>query len=61
VASDVRPLDDTRHLFLKRAEADSLAVEGDAVKVRRIAENLLPNALKYIVAGGVTVSWRGRG
>jgi signal transduction histidine kinase len=32
-------------------------VEGDAVKAQRIAQNLLLNALKYTLRGGVTVSW----
>ena len=32
-------------------------VEGDAVKIRRIAQNLLINALRYTRVGGVTVSW----
>jgi signal transduction histidine kinase len=41
-----------------RAEgAPSLLVEGDPGKVRRIAQNLILNALKYTYEGGVTVSW----
>ena len=35
----------------------TLQVEGDAIKVRRIAQNLLLNALKYTRAGGVVLAW----
>jgi signal transduction histidine kinase len=46
-----------RGLYLEADGPDSLIVEGDAVKIRRIAQNLLINALKYTRAGGVTVNW----
>lgn len=46
-----------RGLYLKSEGSTELIVEGDAVKTRRIAQNLLLNALKYTRAGGVTVSW----
>ena len=46
-----------RSLYLKAEGPDSLIVEGDAVKVRRVAQNLLLNALRYTRAGGVTVGW----
>ena len=51
------PMAAERGLFLKTDGPETLAVEGDAVKVQRIAQNLLLNALKYTVQGGVTVSW----
>ena len=35
----------------------TLSVEGDAIKVRRIAQNLLLNALKYTRAGSVVLAW----
>jgi len=50
-------LADERGLYLKAGGLPNLMVEGDPVKLRRIAQNLLLNALKYTVAGGVTVSW----
>ncbi|HEY2817016.1 MAG TPA: sensor histidine kinase [Casimicrobiaceae bacterium] len=46
-----------RGLYLKRDGPAGMTVEGDAMKVRRIAQNLLLNALKYTRDGGVTVSW----
>jgi signal transduction histidine kinase len=46
-----------RNLFLKAKGPAQLSVEGDAEKVRRIAKNLLVNALKYTESGGVIVSW----
>jgi len=44
-------------LFLKAKGPAQLPVEGDAEKVRRVAKNLLVNALKYTESGGVSVSW----
>jgi len=46
-----------RGLSLKADGPASLPVEGDAIKTRRIAQNLLLNALKYTQQGGVTVTW----
>jgi signal transduction histidine kinase len=57
LCDDARPVADDKLLFLKTEGVATLAVEGDAIKVRRIAQNLLLNALKYTLAGGVTVSW----
>lgn len=52
-----QPFARERNLFLKTEGPLGLAVEGDADKVRRLAKNLLVNALKYTEDGGVTVSW----
>ncbi len=46
-----------RRLFLMTKGSARLHVDGDAEKVRRVAKNLLVNALKYTESGGVTVSW----
>ena len=46
-----------RGLFLNADGAETLIVDGDAIKVRRIAQNLLLNALKYTRSGGVTMGW----
>ncbi len=52
-----QPLAQTRGLYLKTSGPASLAVDGDADKVRRLLKNLLINALKYTEQGVVTVSW----
>lgn len=52
-----QPFAHERGLFLKMKGPAQLCVEGDAEKVRRVAQNLLVNALKYTASGGVTVSW----
>jgi signal transduction histidine kinase len=52
-----RPLAAGRNLFLKCEGPPSLAVQGDAVKVQRILQNLVLNALKATQSGGVKVTW----
>ncbi len=58
-----RPQADQRGLTLRIEGPDALPVSGDAMKVCRIAQNLLLNAVKYTPAGGVTLGWAdgGRG
>jgi signal transduction histidine kinase len=46
-----------RGLYLRADGPPQLRVQGDAVKVRRIAQNLLLNALAYTPEGGVDVTW----
>jgi signal transduction histidine kinase len=53
----LRPIARERGLYLDAEGPSTLPVEGDAVKTRRIAQNLLLNALKYTDQGGVTLSW----
>lgn len=57
LAESVRPLADERHLWLSVEGDQGLLVESDAVKVSRIAQNLVLNALKYTQTGGVTIGW----
>ncbi len=52
-----QPFARARQLFLKTEGPACLAVTGDVDKVRRVAKNLLVNALKYTEDGGVTLSW----
>lgn len=46
-----------RHLSLSIDGPEAFNVEGDGPKVRRIVQNLILNALRYTVRGGVTVRW----
>ena len=57
LCDDVRPMAEARRLTLEAGGPETLRVEGDAVKVRRVLQNLLLNALKYTRVGGVSVSW----
>jgi signal transduction histidine kinase len=53
----VRSFAQERHLFLRCNGPEGFAVEGDEVKIRRIAQNLILNAVKFTREGGITVSW----
>jgi signal transduction histidine kinase len=57
LCANMQPLARERHVFLKAQGPVSLAVEGDAIKVQRIVQNLVLNALRYTESGGVTVTW----
>jgi signal transduction histidine kinase len=57
LCEDVRPIADEKGLYLSADGPDSLVVQGDEMKVRRIGQNLLLNALKYTRRGGVSVTW----
>jgi signal transduction histidine kinase len=57
LCAGMKPAADDRGLFLQVEGPASLPVQGDAVKIRRIAQNLLANGLKYTEQGGVKVSW----
>jgi signal transduction histidine kinase len=50
-----------RGLSLRTEGPDALPVVGDAVKIQRIAQNLLLNALKYTREGSVVVTWGASG
>jgi signal transduction histidine kinase len=47
----------TKELYIQTEGPMNLLVEGDSMKIQRIAQNLLLNALKYTFEGGIQVSW----
>jgi signal transduction histidine kinase len=53
----IRPLAQQRRLFLRCEGPVGFAADGDAIKIRRIAQNLILNAVKYTQQGGITVKW----
>ena len=53
----IRPLAQQRHLFLRCNGPQGFAIDGDEVKIRRIVQNLVLNAVKFTHNGGITVSW----
>jgi signal transduction histidine kinase len=59
-ADNVRPLASERNLFLKAEGPETLSVDGDSVKILRIAQNLVLNALKVTQRGGIRVLWEER-
>lgn len=55
-----RPLAEKKQLALHLEGPVQLPIEGDEIKVRRIAQNLLLNAIKYTNQGEVRLSWKPR-
>ncbi|HET7307128.1 MAG TPA: sensor histidine kinase [Gammaproteobacteria bacterium] len=49
---------ESKGLTLQAHGPNTLRVRGDPMKVQRIAQNLILNALKYTSNGGVEVEWR---
>lgn len=58
LAGDLRALAEKQGLSVTFGGPSPFMVSGDRVKIRRIAQNLVLNAIKYTQQGGVTVSWR---
>jgi signal transduction histidine kinase len=57
LGATMQPFAEARRLALVVRGPPTLRVEGDPVKIRRIAQNLLLNALKYTARGGVVLTW----
>ncbi len=57
ICESLQPLAQERKLYLRVDGPESCRVEGDAVKLRRIVQNLVLNATRYTLQGGVTVTW----
>ncbi len=56
LCESLKPMADGRGLSLRFDGPTSFPVEGDDTKIRRIAQNLVLNALKYTAKGGVIVA-----
>lgn len=56
LCEDLRPQAQQRGLYLRFEGIYKLPVEADPIKTRRIAQNLILNAVKYTRSGGVTVN-----
>ncbi len=52
----LRPFAQERRLFLRCDVPAGFSTDGDRVKIRRIAQNLIMNAIKFTREGGITVS-----
>jgi signal transduction histidine kinase len=57
ICERARELAAERGLFVQAQGPSSLQIQGDEQKIRRIAHNLLNNALRYASQGGVIVRW----
>lgn len=57
IGEDMRSVAVTQGLTLDLQGTPDFTVEGDAVKIHRIVQNLVLNAIRYTEQGGVTVSW----
>jgi signal transduction histidine kinase len=61
LCESLRHMATEQSLFLRTAGPSVLEVQGDRIKILRVAQNLLLNALRYTSEGGVTVEWRAHG
>lgn len=57
LSQSMEPLAAERELAIHVEGPNTLPVTGDQVKVQRIAQNLVLNALKYTQKGSVTITW----
>jgi signal transduction histidine kinase len=57
LSEDLQSFAEQQGLALRCTGPAPFIVEGDAIKVRRIAQNLLINAIKYTRHGGVDLAW----
>ena len=57
LAGDLGAMAEQRGLSITFSGPSPFIVSGDIVKIRRIAQNLVLNAIRYTQQGGVTVTW----
>lgn len=58
LAKTMQTLADEKNIDLRTEGTDELKVRGDKIKVKRIAQNLVLNSLKYTKEGFVKISWK---
>ncbi len=58
LCNSMEPYARERGLYLKFSGVEPFWVDGDAVKIWRVAQNLVINAIKCTRAGGITVAWQ---
>jgi len=61
MGENLRVVAASQGLDLQLVGEPRLVVEGDAVKLQRIVQNLVLNAIRYTATGGVVVSWSAPG
>lgn len=61
LVESVRPLLGEKKLVLRADGPETLPVHGDVVKIQRIVQNLVLNAIRYTAEGTVSVSWSSEG
>lgn len=57
LGENIRPLVENKRLTLQLSGKEELPVEGDALNMLRIAQNMVLNALKYTEQGSITLQW----
>ncbi|MBD2753364.1 sensor histidine kinase [Spirosoma validum] len=57
IAGSIQPSAEQRRLSFEWTGPESLVVDGDPIKVQRIVQNLLTNALNHTQQGWITLSW----
>ncbi|HZH06886.1 MAG TPA: sensor histidine kinase [Lautropia sp.] len=57
LSEGLQPLAQQKGLYLKAEGPAQMVVEADEVKIRRLAQNLLLNAIKFTGVGGVSLTW----
>jgi signal transduction histidine kinase len=61
LCESLRQMATEQSLFLRTAGPTVLEVQSDRIKILRVVQNLLLNALRYTREGGVTVEWQAHG